>query len=282
MEFKRKPDSRKQMVVREENGVCYLQFEIFSGSGVVRHMFTTRIGGVSDGYLGTMNLSYTRGDKKDNVDENFRRISEIMECKLDDFVLSDQTHTDNIRIVTDEDRGKGLTRSKDYTDVDGLITNKKGIVLSAFFADCVPLYFLDPVKEVIGLSHSGWKGTVKKIGKKTVELMKQEFGCKNTDIIAAIGPSICKECYEVSEDVVEEFRKSFKENRLDDIIYPKDNGKSMLDLWQANKEVLLEAGIKSDNICVTDICTSCNKELLFSHRASNGLRGNLGAFIMLI
>ncbi len=282
MDFNRKSDVKDKMIVKNADGVCFLQFDKLSNTGLVKHMFSTRIGGVSEGFLGTMNLSYTRGDKKQNVDENFKRISKIMNCKLDDFVLSDQTHTDHVRIVTESDKGKGITRVKDYTDVDGLITNQRGIVLSTFFADCVPLYFLDPVNKVIGLTHSGWKGTVKQIGKKTVDMMTERFSCRKTNIIAAIGPSICKDCYEVSEDVVNEFKAVFSDKQIRGMIFPKENDKYLLDLWKANKEVLLNAGLSEDNICITDICTSCNKELLYSHRASNGNRGNLGAFMMLI
>lgn len=267
---------------KELNGVRYLQFPALLKPEICRHLFSTRIGGVSEGDLGSMNLSYTRGDKKENVDENFRRIAGILGCKPDDFVLSDQTHTTNVRVVTDKDRGKGIIKERDYKDVDGLITNVPGIVLSTFYADCVPLYFLDPVKKAIGLSHSGWRGTVNKMGKVTVEKMIEEYGCNPKDMIAVIGPSICVDCYEVSMDVAEEFLDVFQNaDNLDKIVIKKNEEKAMLDLWQANLAVLLEAGMLRENISLPDICTACNKEFLFSHRASDGKRGNLGAFLML-
>ncbi|MBR1691772.1 MAG: peptidoglycan editing factor PgeF, partial [Lachnospiraceae bacterium] len=197
-------------------------------------------------------------------------------------VLSDQTHTTNVRIVTEEDCGKGVTRPKDYTDVDGLITDKPGVVLGTFYADCVPLYFYDPVKGVVALSHSGWRGTVARMGEVTVDTMVREFGCARETILAAVGPSICQDCYEVSEDVAEAFRKEFS-GREAALLQPgAEEGKYQLDLWRANEIVLLEAGIRREHLEVTDICTCCNPAYLFSHRASKGKRGNLGAFIMLI
>ena len=125
-------------------------------------------------------------------------------------MTSDQTHTANVRIVTDEDRGNGITKPRPYTDVDGMITNVPGLVLATFYADCVPLYFVDPVHHAIGLSHSGWRGTVGKIGAVTVRKNAEKHMAQiRLMCIAAIGPSICQECYEVSEDVILEFQEIF-------------------------------------------------------------------------
>lgn len=280
MSIVRKGDREVCKIHRAENGVTYLTFPGLEETGAVRHLFSTREGGVSKGIYSSMNLSYKRGDEEAAVDENFRRIAACLESSAEDMVCSDQTHTDNIRLVTREDRGKGVTRPKDYRDVDGLITQEKGIVLCTFFADCVPLFFVDPVKKAIGLAHSGWRGTVKKIGKKTVEEMEKAFGADPRDVHAAIGPSICQDCYEVSEDVIEEFRKAFPENRS--LWYETKPGKYQLNLWEANRQVMLEAGIGEARIEVTDLCTCCNPDLLFSHRASKGKRGNLGAFMKLV
>lgn len=335
MEIKRKGSQEVLRLHRAANGVTYLIFPGLEKTGAVRHLFSTREGGVSEEIYATMNLSYTRGDKKEAVDENYRRIAAVLECRTEDMVCSDQTHTDHIRLVTDKDRGKGVVKPKDYRDVDGLITQERGIVLCTFFADCVPLFFVDPVRRAIGLSHSGWRGTVQKIGKKTVEEMGRAFGTKPEDIHAAIGPSICQDCYEVSEDVIGEFRRAFpnteedignsssrseshervckekgisnssswsesreracKENgignsssrsesreRACSLWFRTKPGKYQLDLWEANRQVMLEAGIPAEQIEVTDLCTCCNPELLFSHRASHGQRGNLGAFMMLV
>lgn len=269
--------------VLEENTdyVPYLEYPMLKDTGIVRHGFSTRLGGVSEGYYASMNLSFDRGDRKEAVAENFRRIGEALGVRCEDMVLSRQTHTTNVRIVTDADRGKGITRERDYTDVDGLVTNVPGICLVTSYADCVPLFFVDPVKKVIGLSHSGWRGTVGKIGRKTVELMHERFGSDPADILAAVGPSVCMDCYEVSSDVIEKFKEAFSENWWDQLFYEKPDGKYQLDLWKANELIFLESGILPEHIAVTNVCTHCNSDILYSHRAAGDKRGNLCAFLAL-
>ncbi len=280
MEWK-KVQGRETSILQERAGVPFLQFPMLEETGMVIHGFSTRLGGVSKGEWSSMNLSFTRGDREADVRENYRRIGEAIGFSCGALVCSDQTHTTNIRVVTEADRGKGFTRARDYTDMDGLITNVPGLVLATFYADCVPLYFADPKKKVIGLSHSGWRGTVGKIGKKTVERMQEEYGCKPADIRAVIGPSICQSCYEVSLDVIEEFQRAFSEETWPLLYKKNENEKYQLDLWKANEIILKEAGIAAEHLAVTDRCTCCNPSLLFSHRASRGKRGNLGAFLML-
>lgn len=261
--------------------VLYLTYPLLENTEIVKHGFSTRVGGVSEGVCSTMNLSFSRGDDENAVRENFRRMANALDVEEDSFVFSQQTHTTNVRKVTLEDKGKGLMRPLDYQDVDGLITNVPGLCLSTFYADCVPLYFVDPVKKAIGLSHSGWRGTVGKIGAITVQKMQEEYGSNPKDIIAAIGPSICQDCYEVSEDVIVEFQNNFNEEHWKDLYYKKENGKYQLNLWKANEIVLTEAGVLKEHIAVTNLCTCCNHEVLFSHRASKGKRGNLAAFMTL-
>lgn len=269
------------MEIHEKNGVVWFTFPAFEESGVVTHLFSTRFGGVSEGCLSSMNLSYTRGDKKENVDENFRRIAEVMGRDVSQIVLTYQTHTTNVRYVGREDGGKGILRERDYTDVDGFVTDVPGITLGAFFADCVPLYFVDPVKRAIGLCHSGWRGTVGKIGKEVIHKMQALFGCDPGDILAAVGPSICQNCYEVSEDVAGQFMEAFCLEESDPMLLPRGGGKYLLDLWEANRRVLLGGGIREEHISVAQVCTCCHPDILFSHRASQGKRGNLGAFLSL-
>lgn len=262
--------------------VLYLSYPLLEQTEIVKHGFSTRIGGVSEGIWGSMNLSFSRGDNESSVRENFRRMAKALGVSEDSFVFSHQTHTINVRKVTEDDKGKGIIKPLDYQDVDGLITNVPGLCLSTFYADCVPLYFVDPVHKAIGLSHSGWRGTVGKIGRVTLERMREEYDTNPNDVIAAIGPSICQDCYEVSEDVILEFQKSFSKEHWNSIYYKKENGKYQLDLWKANEIVLLQSGILKENLAVTNICTCCNSKLLFSHRASAGKRGNLGAFMCLV
>ena len=170
----------------------YLYYPILAETGLVKHCFTTRLGGVSKGMFESLNLSFSRGDDRKAVEENFRRVALTLGTEYGNFVFTDQTHTPNVRRVGREDAGKGLTRERGYSDVDGLVTNEPGLVLSTFYADCVPLYFLDPKHRAIGLSHSGWRGTAGRMGAKTLSAMRQEFHTSPEDVLCAIGPSICQ------------------------------------------------------------------------------------------
>ncbi|MBQ8821076.1 MAG: peptidoglycan editing factor PgeF [Lachnospiraceae bacterium] len=279
-------DRNKPVMVQNKfesnEGQCleYLTFPKLSQLEGIRHLFTTRLGGVSKGIYSSMNLSFTRGDEEEAVLENYRRISRLLGTDAEHVVCSDQTHTVNIRYVTKEDAGKGVVRPRDYQDIDGLITDVEELCLATFYADCVPLYFVDPVKRVIGLAHSGWRGTVERMGEHMVKAMVERFGCRPGDIIAAIGPSICRDCYEISEEVAVRFKEGFWADK-EVLSSGKAPGKYQLDLWRANEEVLLGTGILPEHLDVTDVCTCCNSDYLFSHRASHGQRGNLGAFLML-
>lgn len=287
---------------QQKGNISYITFSKLEATGMVKHLFTTREGGVSEGEFSSLNLSYTRGDDSAHVDENYRRVAKALGCEVADIVCSDQTHTVNIRQVSARDKGKGVVFPKDYTDVDGLITNEPGIVLATFYADCVPLYIVDTKNCAIGLSHSGWRGTVQKMGEVTLQAMSQVYGTCPEDVRVAIGPSICQSCYEVSEDVAKEFMAAFpnaeqyereyrscfaeidETEQIEDkrcLCYRKENGKYQLNLWFANYMVFREAGVTQEQIEITDLCTCCNSELLFSHRASHGRRGNLGAFLMI-
>lgn len=283
IDFKTKSDEKIFSLVDhrlEESSVPLLRFKKLDETGLVKHCFTTREGGASKDIYSTMNLSFTRGDDEKSVMENYRRIAAVMKEDITAFVCSDQTHTTNVIRVGKAERGIGITKEKPYTDVDGLVTNESGVVLSTFYADCVPLFFVDTKNKAIGLSHSGWRGTVGRMGHKTLVKMKEEYGTSPEDVVAAIGPSICQSCYEVSEDVAYKFIEEF-EGFEKEILIDKGNGKYQLDLWKANEIVLLQSGILKENLAVTNICTCCNSKLLFSHRASAGKRGNLGAFMCL-
>lgn len=269
-------------IVLKENWkdeVCFLTFPALEAYEEIIHGFSTRIGGVSKNEFSQMNLSFSRGDVKENVLENYRRIAAAIGFDDTHIVCSDQTHTVNVREVTQEDLGKGYIRPRDYTDVDGLVTNIPGVILATFYADCVPLYFVDPVHHAVGLSHSGWRGTVGDIAGVTVRLMQEKYGTEPLDIVAAIGPSICQSCYEVSEDVIDQFKEAYDGSLWERLFYAKENGKYQLNLWEACRQNMLRAGIAKEHISVTDICTCCNPDILFSHRASCGKRGNLAAFL---
>lgn len=272
---------KTEIEIREKNGVTYLAFPALDATGLVSHAFSTRHGGVSKGVFSTMNFSFTRNDNPEHVLENYRRMAAILGTDTEKMVLSCQTHTTHVRKVTEEDAGKGIVKEREYQDVDGLITNIPGITLVTFYADCVPLYFVDPVRKAIGLSHSGWRGTVHRMGKATLEAMSREYGTNPADVIACIGPSICQDCFEVGQEVAAEFADAFAKQYHKELFYRKPNGKYQVDLWKANQIVLHEAGVPENQIHTTDICTRCNPEHLFSHRIMGTERGNLAAFLAL-
>ncbi len=274
-------ENATQMKVNQYKDMEYLTFPLLEESNVVHHLFSTRKGGVSKGIYSTMNLSYQRGDEPSAVDENFRRIAEVFDSTPDHIVCASQTHSTNIRIITEADCGKGVRKEKDYDEIDGLITNVPGIILCTSHADCVPIYLVDKRNKAIGLGHAGWRGTVGRISDKLLQEMNTHYGTEPEDVLAAIGPSICQDCYEVGDDVASEIHKCFPWRWRNLLAEGPIEGKYQLNLWEANRMTLLSAGIIEENITVTDICTYCNKDYLFSHRATNGKRGNMGAFLEL-
>ena len=268
--------------IHRSSSVYYVTFPSFEKTGLVKHLYSTRRGGVSTGYFGPMNLGFTRGDDRFAVIENFRRISYVTGIYPGDMVFSDQVHGDRILYVDQQDRGKGIYSPKEMRGVDGLITDKSKVCLVTFYADCVPLFFLDPVKKVIGLAHAGWRGTVLEIGRKMVERFCDEFGSQPGDILAGIGPSIGPCCFEVGPDVEGEFAAAFPAWR-EDIIRPAENpGKSYVDLWKTNRLILEKAGVYPEHITVTDLCTKCHDEYFHSHRRMGNERGTQAAFLELI
>lgn len=269
----------------EKQGVTYITFPIFEKSGLV-HGLSTKLGGVSKGHCATMNLGFKCEDDAEAVMENHRLFADAVGYDYHKLVFSNQVHGTTVRRVTSADAGKGIVRESDIIGVDGLVTNDEDVVLITFFADCVPLFFYDPVKRAIGASHSGWRGTVQRIGEKTVKMMEQEFGSRPEDIRVVVGPSICQACYEVSKDVADAFYKEFNKKWWEEILLAKGKNeqgeeKFQLDLWRSNEIVLEEAGIKKENRQVSGLCTCCHSDLLFSHRATGGRRGSLAGVITL-
>lgn len=263
------------------NGVPYISYRILDDIPWLKNAVSTRLGGVSKDYLASMNLGFNRGDLDENVIRNHEIFANVIGVNPKNIVTGNQTHTTNVKVVTKDDCGKGIYRDRNYTDIDGLITNEKGIVLATYYADCVPLLIVDTKNKAIGLSHSGWRGTVGKIGKVTIEKMGELYGTKPEDIVACIGPSICQKCYEISEEVAVQFKEAFPDN-IKEILIDKGNGKYQLDLWECNRINFKEAGVLPENIKVTDICTCHNTDVLFSHRGHNSKRGNLGAFLSIV
>lgn len=264
--------------IKFSGNVPYISYNALENISWLYHGFSTRKGGVSTGYLESMNLGHGRDDLEENIIKNHEIMARAIGFNPKNIVTGKQTHTTNIRVVSKNDAGKGIYKDKDYDDIDGMVTNEKNIILTTYFADCVPLYIVDTKNKAIGLSHSGWKGTVGRIGKLTIEEMNKQYGSKTEDLVVCIGPSICQSCYEISEDVALEFKKEFSQY-VDEILINKGNSKYMLDLWKCNKIIFMECGVIEENINLPDICTCCNHDILFSHRATAGKRGNMAAFL---
>ena len=267
----------KTLSARQVEDLLYYVFPSFDEIPFVRHGFSTRLGGVSQGTFASMNLSFTRGDDDAAVRENFDRFCTAIGVNAEDVVISAQTHTANVKIVAAEDRGQGITRAKEYTDVDGLITNDPNVVLCTQYADCVPLFFVDPVKRVVATSHAGWRGTAAGIAAVTVEKMVEAFGCNPQDILAGIGPSIGYCCFEVDTPVYEAFCQV---PVFDEGCFTADGGdKYHINLQEVNRRWMLKSGVKPENITVTDLCTKCHHDVFWSHRITGDARGSLAAFI---
>ena len=267
----------RNMELHENQGVSYLTFPSLSAFPVVQHAFSTRLGGVSRGEFASMNLSFHRGDPDETVLENYHRFCDAAGFAFDSLIASAQDHHTEIRRVTKADCGIGIWRPRDRESVDGLLTDQPGVTLVTYYADCVPLYFLDPVHRAIGLAHAGWRGTVAGMGMKMAEAMERAFGSKPEELLAAIGPSIGPCCYEVDQPVAEAFAAKM-DWRPENFIKNGGNGKYMLNLWEANRRALLCAGLLPERISIAELCTQCHADLLYSHRASGGKRGGLAAF----
>ena len=211
-------------------------------------------GGVKTLYTSSCDIAWNYEDA--HARDNYLDLGGQLGIKLEDMVKSKQTHTDVVKIVTRENGGDGILRPLDESEpYDGLITNEKNLLLCTVEADCLPVYFYDPVKEVIALVHSGWKGTVKKISQVTIEKMKSAFGCQPSDMLVAIGPHICKDCYEVGADLLQEFSQSFDQQGIAKIFRPKNQEKYLLNLEEAVKLTLVENGVPAASIFSASVCT---------------------------
>ncbi len=269
------------MKLNNIEGTPYLTYNALSAIPFINHAFSTRLGGVSGGEFSSMNLSFGRGDSDKNVIENYHRICSSAGFEYDSLTASAQDHHTVVRCVGRENRGVGIRKPRDMQSVDALVTNEAGVTLVTYYADCTPLFFVDIEKRVIALAHAGWRGTAAKIGSRVIKTMRENYFCDPKDIICAIGPAISRCCYEVDEDCCRHF-KALAELDRDKFIFPKGDGKYMLDLLEANRQILMSSGVPSNNISLSDICTCCNSELLWSHRATGGKRGGMAAFMSLV
>ena len=273
---------RENRIIRDGKEAMYLSFPVIERSGFAGTAFTTRIGGAGTGPYRGVNLRFNSRDSRENVLANFETAASFLGKTAQDVVLSMQTHTNNVRVVTEEDRGRGVTRERNYTDVDALVTDVPGIVLCTLPADCTPLIFADPVRRAVGASHAGWRGSALGIAERTVRVMEEAFGSRPEDIQVAIGPVISVRHYEVGPEVAEEFFLKFGEEacRENAVILPGEGDRSFLDLARANRLILERAGVLPQNIVSCGLCTYENPDLFYSHRyVRGGERGTMGSLV---
>ena len=252
------------------NGTEFIQFRKLLEFSNVKHCYTLRKNGI--------NVQIKDGDKTDLLN-SYKKVADVLGFNYNNIVKPHQTHTDRVESVN--------SASDEFEEVDGVITNKKEIILCTTSADCTSLLFYDDNKKVVADVHSGWKGTLQKIGKKAVEKMIKDYGCNPKDIICCIGPHIRKCHFEVEEDVMQMFKNEFEyTSKINEIIETgrKVDGvqKYNIDTTLINKIILREAGLKEENIIDSEICTVCNSDLFHSYRVDKEQSGRNGAFIGMV
>lgn len=257
------------------NGVPCYKVTSFEETGLADHCITTRMGGVSGGCYSSLNLRFNCDDARENVIENFRIAAETAGTRVQSLVLSRQVHEDNVVRADAGSCGNGILRENAFDSADGLITSEPGVALVTLYADCVPLLFLDKRTGAVASVHSGWKGTVKRIGAKTIERFRSEFGSKPEDILCAVGPSIQEDHFEVGDDVAEIFIKEFGEDTA--VLY---GSRYHVNMQRAIIKQLVGEGVPEGNIENSGLCTYCCSDVFFSHRKTGGRRGNFAAIIM--
>ncbi len=265
----------------DSNGVIYHTADALSALPGIRHGFSTRLGGVSEGPLTSLNLrsAVASGDSRANVEENFRRLCAALGTDVSRVVLTHQVHRDTIRVVTGEDAGKGLWRRRDY-DADAFITDQPGLPIAVFSADCIVVLLCDPVRRAVGAVHAGWRGTALNITGQTVGAMIRTFGTDPADLVCAIGAGIGPCCFETHDDVPEAMRAAYGEE-AEPFLRPKGM-KWTVDLKGLNRRSLERCGVPRENISVSALCTACHPELYWSHRAMGDARGVQCAMISLV
>ena len=241
----------------------------------VPHGFTTRFGGVSRGALSSLNLGMNRGDDPEIVAQNYRILTAAMGCTPNDLVLTHQTHSDIVRVVSREEAGKSLDH-RDWPECDAIITRDPGVALVVFTADCTPVLLHDPVTGAVGAVHAGWRGTAKDLAGKTVREMVKTFGCRPEHIRAAIGPNIARCCFETDRDVPLAMLEAY--GKAATALIRPTGSKYYVNLKELNALSLSRAGVV--NIRIGRECTCCERERFWSHRIHGPTRGSQGAIIL--
>jgi len=263
----------------KSNRLTYIGIPSLNDFPELVHGFTTRFGGVSQGDFSTLNLNFNRPDPAENVRENYKIIGEKLGVSVHDMVLSHQVHCKNVLPVNRSHAGMGIVRDRSYNDIDGLATDQAGLMLMTLYADCVPVYFYDPVNRVIAVAHSGWKGTLLNIAAETLRVLKDFYCCNPVNIHAAFGPHIGACCFDVDIDVADLFTSTFE--WAGDYISKAPGDKRIIDLEGIITKNLVISGVPEENISGCRICTKCHRDIFFSYRGSGGKCGTGAAFLMI-
>lgn len=258
------------MQIRMAGGLPLCQFDNLAGFAAVVHGVSTRRGGVSEAPWDTLNLSHTKGDDPNHVDENHRRFCQALQVVSGSVVTAYQVHGTRVARVTVAQRGERQAQC------DALMTDAPGVPLMLRFADCTPVLLYDPVRQAIGLAHAGWRGTVAQIAAVTVTAMQETFGSQPGDLVAAIGPAIGPCCYAVGHEVIDQVHAHLPQAGM---LLPRVEGRPHFDLWTANRQQLAACGVQ--NIEVAGVCTACHRDWFYSHRAEQGRCGHFAALLAL-
>lgn len=247
--------------------------------------FTGRNGGVSGGQWHSLNVGLHVGDDAADVVANRQRLAAAIDWPFEAWTCADQVHGNKVYKVTAADKGKGSLSLDDVIKgCDAIITNEPNVLLTSFYADCVPLYFYDPEHQAIALAHAGWRGTVQGIAEETIAAMEKEYGTKREKLKAAIGPAIDSCCYEVDGVVIDHVERLIESLELSSehaqiVLQKSDNSKAHINLKEINRQIMIKAGILPIHIELTKWCTGCRRDLFFSHRMENGLTGRMASWI---
>jgi YfiH family protein len=254
----------------------YLQSPLLSNCDFLEHAFCTRRGGASQDEYKSLNMSFREGDEEFRVLQNWDRLATAFAMQVEQFLVVNQVHGDAIFVI--KPHGSYFS-TREELNYDAIVTSRTNLAICIKTADCVPVFIVDKVKKVIAVVHAGWKGSALGISAKVIRLMQKQYGCLPQDILVAIGPSIGHCCYEVDQVTAEAFRK---QNNSDLFLKQgKKKNKWMLDLPEANRRQILEAGVPENNIEVAGYCTTCNQDMFFSHRGSGGITGRQVNFMMI-
>lgn len=277
------PFQRKDGTAKEPS--LFLLSQWMDGAPGLTAGFSGRAGGVSSAPWNSLNIGLHVGDKQGDVIENRKLLTEDIGWPYEAWTCAEQIHGAAVHQVREGDRGRGRSSMKDTIQgCDGIMTDVEGILLTSFYADCVPLYFFDPDHRAVALAHAGWRGTVGGIAAETVRRMSEAYGTRPERLIAAIGPSIGECCYEVDGQVIAEVealmnRLGLSETLALTCMIPEASGKARLNLKELNRQIMIKAGILPTRIELSKWCTGCRVDLFFSHRMEGGKTGRMASWI---